>query len=162
MQAMSEQSVYQPGDDAFDRYHAVSDAERALARRLVPNPAWIRYCAADGQVTERIVEVAALHPYDGHLYIVSHCRLRADQRTFRADRVLQVAFPATGEALSAYAWIGHVMATSLVPESKPPSPSVPTASTAASRGDMPARAGRGLWIAAAVALAFVLAVLFVV
>jgi hypothetical protein len=51
---------------------AVSEAERALARRLVPNPALIRYCAADGQVTERIIEVAALHPYDGaHLHRVA-------------------------------------------------------------------------------------------
>jgi hypothetical protein len=60
---MSEQNVHS-GDDAFDRYHAVSEAERALARHLVPNPALIRYCAADGQVTDSVIEVTALHPYD--------------------------------------------------------------------------------------------------
>lgn len=54
--------------------------------------ALLRYRAArrDGGETERVVEPYALTFQWGLWYLVAHCRLRGEMRTFRVDRVLHV------------------------------------------------------------------------
>lgn len=122
---MDARTTLHPGDDPFDRYHHVTDAERVAATRLVPNPAWIRYCGADGHVTERVIEVGAIHPYDGATYLVSYCRLRGEARTFRADRLLAVARPETGEPVPVLAWLAGAGAWSPPIAPLPLSPAAP-------------------------------------
>lgn len=61
--------------------------ERALReRRLL----LLRYLAAGGQETERLVRPMTVFQRGGTSFLVAHCLLRCAQRTFRLDRILEM------------------------------------------------------------------------
>lgn len=63
----------------------LSDA--ALAGRRV----WMRYHAASGELTERLLDPYGVAYLDGRWYVVGYCHLRAGPRTFRLDRIRAIA-----------------------------------------------------------------------
>ena len=52
---------------------------------------WIRYLSAGGRETHREVTPLRVTVRGGYLYLVAVCHLRNEQRTFRLDRVLEMA-----------------------------------------------------------------------
>jgi DNA polymerase-3 subunit epsilon len=50
----------------------------------------MRYINAAGQETERVVRPLRVAEERGHLYLVAHCYLRGEARTFRLDRVAEM------------------------------------------------------------------------
>lgn len=64
----------------------------------------LEYCSAGGELTERVVRIAALvlpdHP-SSIAYVVAWCELREEPRCFRSDRILGLYDPETGENFSA-------------------------------------------------------------
>lgn len=91
-----------------------------MARRTPPAtglriPILLRYRDADGSQTERVVLVDTLRvvPRDGGGYesfvgFSGICTLRRARRTFRADRIITAADPATGEVIhNLPAWFGR-------------------------------------------------------
>lgn len=65
----------------------------ALAKRRA---LFLRYCASDGQVSERTVEPLRVGAYQGAVYLVARCTLRGEQRTFRLDRILEMRLHGPG------------------------------------------------------------------
>jgi len=65
--------------------------EQALQERRVLN---LTYLDADGQLTSRRVDPQLLARAAGHWYLVAHCRLREQVRSFRLDRIQNVALTA--------------------------------------------------------------------
>ena len=51
----------------------------------------MRYVDARGQETERIVRPIQVSERHGMLYLTAHCHRRGELRTFRLDRVLELA-----------------------------------------------------------------------
>jgi predicted DNA-binding transcriptional regulator YafY len=52
--------------------------------------AWIRYAAGDGAVTERTIVPLGLYFWGREWLLAAYCWLRADYRSFRVDRVLEL------------------------------------------------------------------------
>ena len=52
---------------------------------------WLRYLSAEGRETRREVTPLRVTIRGGYLYLVALCHLRNEQRTFRLDRVLELA-----------------------------------------------------------------------
>ncbi len=50
----------------------------------------LKYLSAHGRETTRIVEPIEVTSFNDCLYLMAHCYLRGDQRTFRLDRVLSM------------------------------------------------------------------------
>jgi predicted DNA-binding transcriptional regulator YafY len=51
----------------------------------------MRYVDARGRETERVVRPLRVSTRDGTLYLVAHCYRRNAQRTFRLDRIVEMA-----------------------------------------------------------------------
>ena len=51
----------------------------------------MRYVDAKGRETERIVRPIRVSERHGNLYLTAHCHQRGELRTFRLDRVLELA-----------------------------------------------------------------------
>jgi predicted DNA-binding transcriptional regulator YafY len=51
----------------------------------------MRYVDAKGRETERIVRPIRVTEKHGLLYLMAHCQQRSELRTFRLDRVLELA-----------------------------------------------------------------------
>jgi len=51
----------------------------------------MRYVDAQGQETVRLVRPLRVHEQRGYLYLVAHCHKAGDLRTFRLDRVVELA-----------------------------------------------------------------------
>jgi DNA polymerase-3 subunit epsilon len=51
----------------------------------------MRYVDAQGQETVRLVRPLRVHEQRGHLYLVAHCHRAGELRTFRLDRVVELA-----------------------------------------------------------------------
>ncbi len=62
-------------------------AEALAGQRRV----WMRYLDARGQETVRVVRPLHIHEERGNLYLVAHCYRRGELRTFRLDRVVEMA-----------------------------------------------------------------------
>ena len=62
-------------------------AEALEGRRQVR----MRYIDARGQETERAVRPMRVHERRGHLYLLAHCYQAGELRTFRLDRVVEMA-----------------------------------------------------------------------
>ncbi len=52
---------------------------------------WMRYVDARGQETVRVVRPLRVHEERGNLYLVAYCYQRGEMRTFRLDRVVEMA-----------------------------------------------------------------------
>lgn len=50
----------------------------------------LRYRGSSGSVTERTVEPLRVGTYRGSTYLIAHCTLRGEQRTFRLDRIVEM------------------------------------------------------------------------
>jgi DNA polymerase III subunit epsilon len=50
----------------------------------------VRYVNAFGQETDRIIRPLRVQEYHGYLYLVAHCYLKGEQRTFRLDRIIEM------------------------------------------------------------------------
>lgn len=50
----------------------------------------LRYVSAYGRKTTRIVQPLEITRFKDYLYLIAHCYLRGDQRTFRLDRILKM------------------------------------------------------------------------
>jgi hypothetical protein len=85
-------------EQALDGPSPVSPAisEETLVRRLEAaihegQTVHLRYwAAARGEVTDRQVEPQRIEWRGEHAYLVAHCHLRGDERTFRLDRILDI------------------------------------------------------------------------
>lgn len=67
-------------------------------------PVFLRYHDADGEISERVVTVEEVQGIETKqsftpIYIMGHCHLRNDYRTFRVDRIEVIADPLTGELI---------------------------------------------------------------
>jgi DNA polymerase III epsilon subunit family exonuclease len=52
---------------------------------------WMRYVDARGRETERVVQPLRVDAREDNLYLIAHCYRRDELRTFRLDRVLELA-----------------------------------------------------------------------
>lgn len=59
--------------------------------------AFIRYRDGRGLETRREIHIRALYPYEGDLAILAFCKLRQENRSFLASRILEFKDLATGE-----------------------------------------------------------------
>ena len=57
--------------------------------------AWMRYVDARGHVTDRVVRPLRVDARQDNLYLIAHCYRRDELRTFRLDRVLELALEET-------------------------------------------------------------------
>lgn len=75
-------------------YRMRSDASGRLRRlrRAIGEErwAWIRYAAGDGAVTERTIVPLGLYFWGKEWLLAAYCCLRADYRSFRVDRLLEL------------------------------------------------------------------------
>jgi DNA polymerase-3 subunit epsilon len=74
-----------PRSRALSLPPAISDALENGGRMQM------RYVDARGQETERLVRPLRVDARGGALYLVAHCYRRGEQRTFRLDRVVEMA-----------------------------------------------------------------------
>jgi DNA polymerase-3 subunit epsilon len=58
---------------------------------------WLRYLSAAGEETRRVVSPLQVTTYSGYAYLVAFCHLRAEQRTFRLDRIVEMRPRAAGD-----------------------------------------------------------------
>lgn len=59
----------------------------------------LEYCDADGVVTEREVDARAVQVEGDRLYLKAFCRLRGEERSFRADRIMRLVDRGSGEEM---------------------------------------------------------------
>ncbi|MDI6839249.1 MAG: exonuclease domain-containing protein [bacterium] len=50
----------------------------------------IRYISAYGEETVRTIKPVDIIPYQDYTYLIAHCLLRNERRTFRLDRILEI------------------------------------------------------------------------
>lgn len=87
------------------RKAAPASMSRAMEESGAPTAdAWpgaydIEYTDADGVVTTRTIDVISVSMSAGAVYIRAFCRLRAGERTFRADRILAASRAPAGEPI---------------------------------------------------------------
>jgi len=66
-----------------ERYKDKTDTE-------VRKTLYIEYEDMDGNYSERYIQVKNVYKKGGIIYIAAYCFLQADERTFRADRILSI------------------------------------------------------------------------
>lgn len=69
---------------------------------------WIRYRAADGVETRRVVTVRQCERRASGDYLLGICHMRRDLRHFRIDRILEAIDRDTGEVLESHEIIRHL------------------------------------------------------
>jgi len=70
----------------------------ARAAPAIPTAVHLVYESSGGDTSERVVTLLSAWETDGAVYFSGRCHLRQAQRTFRADRVVELVCLATGEA----------------------------------------------------------------
>jgi DNA polymerase III epsilon subunit family exonuclease len=77
------------------------ELEEALEQR---KPVMLEYLDARQQRTQRIIEPLHVRRFGGELILVAHCHLRAAQRTFKVERIVQMTrvedLPGTSSAVT--------------------------------------------------------------
>jgi DNA polymerase-3 subunit epsilon len=63
------------------------ELEEALEQR---KPVMMEYLDAQDHRTQRMIEPISVRRFNGELTLVAHCHLRAAQRTFKVDRIVQL------------------------------------------------------------------------
>jgi DNA polymerase III epsilon subunit family exonuclease len=53
-------------------------------------PVRMEYLDANQRRTERVIQPLSIRRFRGELLLVAHCQLRADRRTFKLDRIIQL------------------------------------------------------------------------
>jgi len=74
-------------------------------RKLLPGPLYdaltggqpiaIRYVNGDGKASLRMIRPFTCFPVGRHVYVKAHCSETEEMRTFRLDRIVEVADPKT-------------------------------------------------------------------
>lgn len=59
----------------------------------------IEYMNSEGTVTERVIRLRDVRNDEGRVYVIAHCLLSREERTFRADRMLKLYDHRTGEQI---------------------------------------------------------------
>lgn len=85
-------SVGAKADLPIERSYSLSDGEVRARRHPIKKDIEIEYADYEGEVTTRTVAARSVlvTSQRGYVYLFGHCHLRADERCFRVDRILEV------------------------------------------------------------------------